>query len=79
MWQLPPLGIFASRTATDTAFWTADSEWWCRRTSPERGSVETFDAGNTYCHPQLRSALGYFRARASGRYTQPKPRARSFS
>jgi len=31
---------------------------------PERGSVESFAAGNTNCHPHSFAAWGYFRANA---------------
>ena len=39
--------------------------------APERGSMERFEAGKTYCQSQDRPALGSLRSKAYGRYTSP--------
>ncbi len=67
LWHEAGFASPAARTARFTAFCTEDSERWCRRRAPERGSREGFAAGNTYCHPHSRAAFGYFLARAPGR------------
>jgi hypothetical protein len=41
--------------------------------------MERLRAEKIYCQPHSRLALVYFRASANGRYTSPKPSARSSS
>jgi len=44
---------------------------------PELGSMDRDFAGKTYWRPVSLAAFGYFRARASGMKTSPKPSVRS--
>src|SRR6266496_3683788 len=55
------------------------SAMWSRCFSPERGSIDTREDANTYCHIHSRFAFGYLRASACGRCTLPNPSTKSCS
>ena len=62
MWLAIGLTTPALRAAAAMARGSTDSKTWCLRSPPERRSLESFRAGNTYCQPHSRAAPGYFLA-----------------